>query len=105
VCLTGPAGGRPPDPDLKLQVLTIAIRNLVLAKRAERADAARDSDNPDHIGATLHIGIQHTSPARSLRMGTESVMRTPSGSGLDQTACRWGVVAAMGRCLRSAIKI
>jgi hypothetical protein len=35
------------DRDLKLQVLTIAIRYMVLAKRAERADAARDSDSPD----------------------------------------------------------
>ena len=35
------------DQDLKLQVLTIAIRYMVLAKRAERADAARDNDSPD----------------------------------------------------------
>jgi hypothetical protein len=35
------------DPNLKFQVLTIAIRDLVLAKRAARADAARDSDSPD----------------------------------------------------------
>jgi hypothetical protein len=31
----------------KLQVLTIAIRYLILAKRAERADAAGTSDSPD----------------------------------------------------------
>ena len=35
------------DQDLKFQVLTIAIRYLVPAKRAERADAARDGDSPD----------------------------------------------------------
>jgi hypothetical protein len=35
------------DQDLKFQVRTIAIRYLVLAKRAERADAARDGDSPD----------------------------------------------------------